>query len=139
MGIIKTGILKRKILLLYSFIFILPHCMVTAQETSFKDTSNVFTLEQCINYALENHPGINQTLFNLEIAKANNIINLSGWMPQINLTGNVTHFVQLPTTLSTAQDGSTIAAHSGVINTIIPQISVLNCCKEMLRIIQFRF
>ena len=84
-----------------------------------------FTLEQCIHYALQHQPGLNQSLVNTAIAKATNAINLSGWLPQLNLSGTMVHYNQLPTTLSpnTVPGGPPIPTHTGVANTAIPELS----------------
>ena len=59
------------------------------------NTSSYFTLQQCIDYALLNQPGLNKTLIDIDIAKTTNAINLSGWLPQITAGGNLLHCLQL--------------------------------------------
>ena len=64
------------------------------------DSVPTFALDDCIAYALEHQPGVNQSLINVSVARTTNAINLSGWLPQIGISGNLTHYNQLPTTLA---------------------------------------
>lgn len=93
-----------------------------------QDTIKDLTLQECINYALLHQPALNQSLINIDIAKATNAINLSGWLPQVNVTGNLIHYIQLglvPT--STTSIGSTGSPATGsqprYSNTFIPQLA----------------
>ena len=89
------------------------------------DSTKFFTLDQCIRYALQYQPGLNQSLVNTAIAEANNPINMSGWFPQLNLTGNMVHYTQLPRTVSPnpVPGGAPIVTPTGVANTAIPQLT----------------
>ncbi len=115
--------IKRLFFFTAYFVFLSIHSY--SQNTERSDTTQVFTLEQCIHYAMEHQPGLNRSLLNTSIAKATNAINLSGWLPQINLTGNMIHYNQLPTTLSpnTVPGGPPIPTPTGVANTAIPELS----------------
>ena len=55
------------------------------------DSSQALTLDQCIDYALIHEPSINMSLLGVKITRATNAINLSGWMPQVNLAATGTH------------------------------------------------
>ena len=70
-------------------------------------------------------PAINRSLIEMSIVKKTNAINLSAWLPQVNLVGNLTHYGQLPTVLSAnpTPGGPLIQTHSGINNTFIPQLS----------------
>jgi outer membrane protein TolC len=57
----------------------------------------ILTLEQCIDYGLKHQPSINISLINVEIARTTNAINLAGWLPQANVSANLTHYLTLPT------------------------------------------
>jgi len=95
-----------------------------AQVANGKDTSQFFTLKQCIDYALLHQPALNQSQINVSIAKITNAINLSGWYPQVNVTGNLTHYIELPTTYvaNTANPGGPpLKEQTGVVNTVIPE------------------
>jgi len=89
------------------------------------DSIQYLNLDQCITYALQFHPSINRSLIEVSIVKKSNAINLSAWLPQVNLVGNLTHYNQLPTVLSanTTPGGPLIQGHSGINNTFIPQLS----------------
>jgi outer membrane protein TolC len=97
-----------------------------AQNITKKDSVQYFNLDQCIVYALQNQPALRQSSLEILIARKTNAINLSAWIPQVNLSGTFTHYDPLPTTFSpntTNPDGSLIKGHSGVINTFLPQLS----------------
>src|SRR5664280_3593277 len=60
-----------------------------SQKSNKSDTLQTFTLAQCIDFAFQHQPALNQSLINLNIARITNRINLSGWLPQVNLSGNL--------------------------------------------------
>jgi len=100
-------------------------CCVSSNSYSqnTNDSTQSFTLKQCIDYALKNQPALQQAVINVSIAHATNAINLSGWLPQVGVTGNLTHYIQLPTNF--VNNGTTITPEkTGVINTAIPGIGV---------------
>jgi len=115
--------IKRLFLFIAIFVHV-PTC--TYSQNNYRpDSTQFFSLEQCIHYALQHQPGLNQSLLNTDIAKATNSINLSGWLPQLNLSGNMVRYNQLPTTLSPnpVPGGPPIPTHTGVSNTAIPELS----------------
>ncbi len=59
-----------------------------AQNQSSSKTVQVLNLDQCIVYALQNQPAVKQSLLSVSIAKKTNAINLSAWIPQVNLSGS---------------------------------------------------
>ncbi|MDR3681168.1 MAG: TolC family protein [Flavipsychrobacter sp.] len=84
------------------------------------------TLDECIDYALVHQPYINQSLIGISIAKTTNAINLAGWLPQVSASANAIHYFQLPTSLiadSSGVRGAPIPTHTGVTNTVIPELS----------------
>ena len=110
---------------LVAIVLSIPVCAYSHNDPA-ADSVQSFTLEQCIDYAMEHQPGLNQSLVNTVIVKKTNAINLSGWLPQLNLTGNVIHYYQLPTALSpnpTVPGGPPVETHTGTINTAIPELS----------------
>jgi outer membrane protein, multidrug efflux system len=94
------------------------------QSTTLPDTTRSLTLDQCIAFALKNQPALNQALINVSIAKATNNINLSGWLPQVNATGTLTHYNSLPTSFVKTAGGTTVQQKTGVVNTFGPTLSV---------------
>jgi len=75
------------------------------------------TLQQCIEYALLHQPQLNQALTNVEIIRTNNAINLAPLMPQVNTSGSLIHYNQLPAAGSSSKTQS-------VANTFVPGIAV---------------
>jgi outer membrane protein TolC len=97
-----------------------------SQNKSDKDTIPYLNLDQCITYALQNQPGLLQSVIDIDIARKTNEINLSGWLPQVYLGGSLTHYNQLPTTLAANQanpDGPPVPVKAGIYNTATPQVS----------------
>jgi outer membrane protein TolC len=120
--------MKVNIMKILSLILILINISFCAysQNNHKSDTIQAFTLGQCIDYAMQHQPALNQSFINLTIAKINNRISLSGWLPQLNLSGNLLHYNQLPTTFvpdQTNPGGPPVETHTGVINTFIPILS----------------
>jgi outer membrane protein TolC len=97
-----------------------------AQTMGLPDSSQSLTLDQCIAYAFKHQPYLQQANINVSITKITNAINQSGWYPQVNLGGNVTHYNELPTNFisDSANPGRPIKQRTGVINTSIPVLSV---------------
>ena len=113
-----------RLLLFIVIVVYIPICTYS-QNNYRSDSTQFFTLDQCIRYALQYQPGLNQSLVNTAIAKATNAINLSGWFPQLNLSGSMVHYSQLPKTVSPnpVTGGAPIVTPTGVANTAIPQLS----------------
>ena len=84
------------------------------------------TLQQCIDYAMAHQPLLNQAQINVQIARTSNAINLSGWLPQVNASGSLTHYFQLPTAFepnSANPGGQPIQVRTGIQNIATPQIN----------------
>jgi outer membrane protein TolC len=99
---------------------------IYAQNITKRDSVQYFNLDQCIVYALQNQPALRQSSLEILIARKTNAINISAWIPQVNLSGTFTHYDPLPTTFSpntSNPDGPLINGHSGFINTFLPQLS----------------
>ena len=131
---------NKKTLFLYSKIFtvsakstligILIVCLstfkVAAQGTTKKDSVPLLNLDQCIAYALEHQPGVQQSVVNMAIAQKTNEINLSGWLPQVYLAGSLTHYNQLPTAIEqnpANPEAPPVAFKTGISNTATPQLA----------------
>ncbi len=121
----KRSSMKVKFVLVLAGIVLL--CCVSVAAIAQNDSAaNVesLTLGQCIDYALKRQPALNQAKIGIRIAKATNAISLSGWLPQVNLAANATHYNTLPTTfISDSLGGPPVTTHSGITNTVIPQLS----------------
>jgi outer membrane protein TolC len=118
--------IQRLLLLAIAVTGCIPAGIVAQNSNATADSIQTFTLNDCIEYALVHQPGLNQSLVNISIARTTNAINLSGWLPQLNISGNLIHYNQLPTTLVSnpaTPGGPPLTTHSGVINTAIPELS----------------
>ena len=82
---------------------------VKVKDTSKNSTDQYFTLQQCVDYALQHQPGLNIALINIDVAKTTNAINLSTALPQINVDATLTHYLQQtgPSQTSTANGVTT--------------------------------
>jgi outer membrane protein TolC len=116
--------LIRLLFFLTTILIIIP-ISTYPQNNVTSDSIKTFTLEQCIEYALQHQPSLNQSIINQSIARTSNAISLSGWLPQLSLTGNLIHFNQLPTSLvaSPTGGGPLIPTREGMSNTFIPEIT----------------
>ncbi|WDF57360.1 TolC family protein [Mucilaginibacter sp. KACC 22063] len=104
---------------------------------STKNPGPFLTLRQCIDYALTHQPGLNKALINTDIAKTNNSINLSAWLPQVNTNGNFIHYLQQSSgnistgigtnagsTTGSGNAGNTGNVRTSYVNTFIPELAV---------------
>ena len=96
----------------------------SAQSAGGEDTIRALTLDQCVDYALKRQPHLNQSLIGVDIAKTTNAINLAGWLPQANVSGNLTHYNTLPTSFVKNAGGTVMQQRTGVVNTFNPVLSV---------------
>jgi len=87
-------------------LFILPD---TVNAQSVRDTLGTLTLQQCIDFALRNQPGIRQANIDENINERDIRISLSSWLPQINSSGSFQHYLERATIVSgtNANTGST--------------------------------
>lgn len=100
----------------------------TARGKAWLKTDSVpsLTLPQCIDYAMVHQPGLQRANVNVSIAQATNQIALSSWLPQVNVSGNLTHYLKLPTSLVTTSAttaGGSLNRQTGVTNTANPGLS----------------
>jgi len=110
----KSGLIK---LFTGLFIFIFP-LLVNAQR-NIDSLSSEITIQECITYALNHQPQINQSIIDEKISKADIRIATSGWYPQLNLDANLQHYFQLPTAFVndfTNPSGPKTAVPSGLYN-----------------------
>jgi len=94
-----------------------------AQAQNQKVADSALTLEQCVAYALQHEPLINMAIVNQAITTANNRIAVAGWLPQVNVQGNLTHYNTLPTGFFT-DSGRIVNSKTGVVNTFTPTLAV---------------
>jgi outer membrane protein TolC len=108
------------------FVFLIVSRSGFAQTAPAVDSGQSLTLGQCIDYALKHQPLVNESLINISIARTTNSINLAGWLPQAYVTGNFTHYNELPTAFiaNSATPGVVTKQKTGVVNTAVPAFSV---------------
>jgi len=78
---------KLLVMLLIGLPVLLPKSSVAQTENTDKQLSNA-TLQQVIDYALNNRPGVKQSLIDEEIGERDIKSALSGWFPQISANAN---------------------------------------------------
>jgi outer membrane protein TolC len=88
------------------------------------DSTHDFTLDQCVDYALTHEPRLNAAMIGVDIARVTNSINLSGWLPQAGIAGNLIHYNSLPTSFVKNAGGAVVQQRTGVVNSFIPTLSV---------------
>lgn len=59
-----------------------------------RNGSIFLNLRQCIDYAMVHQPALNKSLINIDITHQTNAVNLAGWLPQVNASGNLIHYLQ---------------------------------------------
>lgn len=96
---------------------------IASQAQNQPVADSALTLDQCVAYALKHEPLINMSIVNVAIVRANNRIATSGWLPQVNVQGNLTHYNTLPTGFFT-DSGRIVNSKTGVINTFTPTLAV---------------
>jgi outer membrane protein TolC len=94
-----------------------------AQVNPAPEADTVFSLDQCVAYALKHEPFINMAVVNVAIVRANNAIATAGWLPQVNIAGSFTHYNTLPTGFFT-DSGKLVNSKTGIVNTITPTLQV---------------
>src|ERR1700754_243342 len=109
--------------------FVLNIFLICISIAAFSQPGNqpdtALTLDQCISYALKNQPTINMAIINVAITRSNNAIAISGWLPQVGVSGNLTHYLSLPTNfIKNANTGTVTQQKTGVVNTFTPVLSV---------------
>lgn len=103
------------------FMFFMGTSSIYGQNAT--DSIPSYSLNECLNYALQNQPNLRQSLIRQDIAKATNAINKSGWYPQVGVNANVNHYLQRPTSLSSI-NGVETPIKTSVINTSTPGVGV---------------
>jgi len=106
---------------------ILLFCLAqAAQAQSSSDSLLQFaTLQNCVQYALNNQPVVQQALIDEDIVNNEVKTRLADWYPQIGFNGNVQHYFQLPSTaLAPDSTGKRPIIQTGVHNTSTLGISL---------------
>ncbi len=109
---------------LYLKLFLITLFFISAFNTfaqTTNDTITTFTLQQCIDYGLQNQPTFKQAQINESIAKATNAINKSGLYPQVSASANINHYLQLP---GYVNNTGTTPTQSSIRNSSVPGVSL---------------
>ena len=87
---------------------------VRIKDTSKNSTDQYFTLQQCIDYALQNQPSLKVAQINIEVTRLNNAIALSTALPQVNADGTLTHILKQsgPAQVTTTNGVTTVTPYS---------------------------
>jgi outer membrane protein len=102
--------------MLFCISLLLPAAMYAQTTVREQPTLANATLQECIDYALGNRPGVKQSLIDEEIGETDIKSALSGWLPQINGTGTANHNIKQQTSILT-NNGQTSLLTLGAKNT----------------------
>ena len=102
---------------------ILLFISIVSRAQNQQGADSALTLDQCVAYALKHEPMINMAIVNEAITRAGNRIATAGWLPQVNIQGNLTHYNTLPTGFFT-DSGRIVNSKTGVVNTFTPTVAV---------------
>jgi outer membrane protein TolC len=98
-------------------ILLLAPVWLQAQAPTPAPTTGQLTLEQCLQYALQNQPVLRQARIDEETNEATIRIGLAGWLPQVGLNATGQHYFQLPYTVFPNADGVNVPRQIGLQNT----------------------
>ncbi|MHA6248267.1 TolC family protein [Pontibacter sp. CAU 1760] len=84
----------RKIKIVLAGLLLLPATLFAQTKATVQDTAS-FTLEQCLNFALENRAAVAQALLDERIGEREIRANLAGWYPQVSARYGGTHNIKL--------------------------------------------
>ncbi len=93
-----------------------------AGDIANSDGNEVYTLTDCIRYALKHQPALNQSFIDEAIAKTNNGLAVSGWLPQVTGSAGITGYTQGAPAITSAS-GSPQVVQNGSYYTSIPGIA----------------
>ena len=112
--------MSTKIFFCIQAIFLIISPNIFSQNTIFADSLlKAATLQNCITYAIDHQPSIQQSLLNEKIANQEVKSKLADWFPQLNLNFNFQHNYKLQTSIF---QGNPV--HFGVINTSTAQLEL---------------
>jgi outer membrane protein TolC len=109
--IVKKKYKIRKTRLVIIFLLVSSNGLF-AQQSDSLPMLQAATLQNCIQYAIQHNPDIQNAKINEQITEAQIQGKLADWYPQINFTYNLQHNIQLPTFIFNGN-----VSHSGTNNT----------------------
>ena len=95
-----------------TILFLFNTYFLSAQQTDSLPVLQTATLKNCIQYAIQHNPDIQNAQINEQVTEAEIQNKLADWYPQINFTYNLQHNFQLPTFNFNGN-----LSHSGTYNT----------------------
>lgn len=101
------------ILIMLSCIPLLPGSAYAQTTVREQQTLSNATLQECIDYALSNKPGVQQSLIDEEIGERDIKSALSGWLPQINGNGTINHNFKQQSQILTTNGQSSLLTFGG--------------------------
>lgn len=108
--------MTRAIRLLLGLLLLAP-AWLQAQPTTAPTPPSELTLEQCLQFALQNQPALRQARIDEETNEASIRIGLSGWLPQVGVNATGQHYFQLPYTVFPNAEGVNVPRQIGLKNT----------------------
>ena len=91
--------------------------------TGVDSVAGMLTLKDCLKYALKNQPALNQSYIDQDIARQNNKIAISGWLPQVSGAATYGHYFQSPISVYPI-NGVLTPYYEGSFNYSIPSLAV---------------
>lgn len=104
------------LIMFFCIALLLPGSIYAQTKVREQQTLSNATLQDCIDYALSNRPGVKQSGIDEEIADADVKSALSGWLPQVNGTGTANHNFKQQSSVLT-NNGQTSLITVGAKNT----------------------
>jgi outer membrane protein TolC len=117
---VKTNKVMKNTIRILIWLFVAGSGIIAANgQVALPDsTSKTYSLNEVISIALKNQPAIRQSMLDEQIGDRQIKANLSGWMPQLNASANLNHFLELPVSFFPNQaTGERTAIRIGVFNT----------------------
>jgi len=109
--------MKRISLLLSLFLGYLLFWGPVSAQVSPDNAAGGLTLEQCVAFALQNRPIVQQSRLDEEISEREIKASLAGWLPQVAAQYNLQHYIKMPVTLLSLDGGAPTPRTLGVANT----------------------
>jgi outer membrane protein TolC len=109
--VVKFFLRYKKIYFIYGILIVISGTSF-AQRTDSLPTLSEATLENCVQYALQHNPDIQNAKIDQQITETQIQSKLADWYPQVNFTYNLQHNIQLPTFIFNGN-----VSHSGSYNT----------------------
>jgi outer membrane protein len=125
-NIIKRILCRHKPGNLIVWIWFLCICSALQAQNPQSSISDSATVEECIKYAMQNQPLVKQLRLDEGISNQNIRIALSDWLPQINSSMGLQHYLKQPVSLFpdfTDPAGPKILITNGVLNNSNIQFS----------------